>query len=166
MKLKDVMEKIESHSEYKEWRKEHKDCYLAHAFMMMDKANENMWQIGFYNSKNDKVTTFVLEGDDLKISPELNVFKKPGAKVEKLDVGKVKIGSVEAIETAEGVMAKEYPKAVPSKMFFIIQELPEHGAVYNITFVTHDFKTVNVKISSDDGKVIHHALENLLEFKK
>jgi len=166
MKLKDIMEKIAKHSEFKDWEKDNKDCFLAHAFMMMDQANANIWQIGFHNPKNDKVTTFILEGDNLKISPELDVFKKPDSKVHKLDIEKVKIGSVQAIETAEGVMAKEYPKTVPSKMFFIIQELPEHGTIYNITFVTHDFKTVNVKVSSEDGKVIHHAIENLLEFKK
>jgi len=166
MKLKDIMEKIESHSEFKEWRKSHKGCYLAHAFMMMDKANENMWQIGFYNPKEDKITSFILEGDNLKISPELNIFKKPGAKVEKLDVRKVKIGSVEAIEKAEEVMAKDYPKANPIKMFFIIQNIPKEGHVFNITFVTQDFKTVNIRISSEDGKILKHSVESLLQIKK
>jgi hypothetical protein len=134
--------------------------------MMMDKANENMWQIGYYNPKQDKVTSFILEGDNLKISPELNIFKRPGTKVAKLDVGKVKIGSIEAIEKAEEVMAKDYPKASPVKMFFIIQNLPKEGHVFNITFVTQDFKTVNVRISSETGKILCHSVENLLEIKK
>lgn len=166
MKLKDVVERLESHSEFKEWKKANKEYYLAHAFLMMDKANENMWQIGYYNKKSDKITTFLMEGDDIKISPEQNIFKKPGCTVEKLDISKVKIGSVQAIETAEQVMEKEYPKANPIKMFFIIQNLPEQGHVYNITFVTQDFKTVNIRISTGTGKVLCHKIENILDIRK
>jgi hypothetical protein len=165
MKLKDVVEKLEANSEFGEWRKENRDCYLAHAFMMMDKANENVWQIGYYNPKTDKMTSFIMEGDDVKISPELNIFKRPGCDVEKLDTAKVKIGTVSAIEKAEAVMEKDYPKAVPSKMFFIIQNLPEQGHVFNITFITQDFKTINVRISSETGRVICHSVENILDIK-
>ncbi len=101
MKLKDVIQKLEANSAFKEWRKKNKSYYLAHAFMMMDKANANMWQIGYYDKEKDKVTTFIIEGDNIKISPELNIFKRPDATVEKLDVSKVKIGTIQAIETAE-----------------------------------------------------------------
>lgn len=166
MKLRDVVEKLESHSEFEEWKKTHKECYLAHAFMMMDKANENIWQIGYYNQKTDKITTFIIERDDIKISPEMNIFKKPGCNIEKLDISKVKIGTVAAIEKAEGIMEKDYPKANPVKMFFIIQNIPEQGHVFNITFITQDFKAVNVRISSETGKVLYHKVENILDIKK
>ena len=166
MKLKDIIEKLEADSEFAKWKQENPDCFLAHAFMMMDQANANVWQIGFYNPETDKITTFIIEGDDIKISPEAAIFKRPDAKVEKLDVSKVEIGSVEAIETAEKVMEQDYPKAVPMKMFFIIQSLPEHGTVYNITFITHDFKTVNIRISSEDGKVLLHKIDSILDMKK
>ncbi len=166
MKLKDVIEKLESDSEFQEWRKTNKDYYLAHAFMMMDKANENVWQIGYYNPKIDKVTTFIIEGGDIKISPELNIFKRPGSTVEKLDVSKVRIGTIAAIENAEKVMEKDYPRANPMKMFFIIQNLKQQGHVFNITFITQDFKTVNIRISSETGKVLSHNVENLMDIKK
>jgi len=166
MKLKDVIEKLEDNSEYQAWRKENPKYFLAHAFMMMDKENENIWQIGYYDAEKDVMTTFIIEGDSIKISPELNIFKKPDSKVEELDVSKVKIGTIEAIEKAEEVMAKEYPKAVPSKMFFIIQKLAEHGYVFNITFITLDFKTVNIRISSENGEVLHHNMDALFDFKK
>jgi hypothetical protein len=52
------------------------------------------------------------------------------------------------------------------KMFFIIQSLPEHGHVYNITFVTQDFKTVNIRLSSEDGKVLMHKVQSILDIKK
>jgi hypothetical protein len=166
MKLPDIIEKLEENSEFKKWKEEHKDTYLAHAFMMMDPANENIWQIGYYNPKTDKVTTFVIEGDDIKISPETNIFKKPNAKVEPLDISKVKIGTIQAIETGEGVMEKDYPKALPIKMFFIIQTIPEQGSVFNMTFITQDFKTVNIRISSETGKVLSHKVESILDIKK
>ena len=166
MKLNDVVEKLEASSKFKEWRKTNNGHYLAHAFMMMDKENSNIWQIGYYDPKNDMMTTFIIEGDEIKVSPELNIFKRPGATVEKLDLSKVKIGSIEAIEKAQEVMSKEYPSAVPMKMFFIIQNIPDHGHVYNITFVTHDFKTINIRISSEGCQVLHHKLEAIFDIKK
>lgn len=166
MKLKDVIEKLEADSGFKEWREKNKQYFLAHAFMMMDKENENIWQIGYYDPKKDVVTTFIIEGDNVKISSELNVFKRPDSKVEELDISKVKIGTFEAIEKAEAVMAKEYSKAVPMKMFFIIQKLAEHGYIFNVTFITHDFKTINIRLSSENGEVLHHNMDTLLDFKK
>lgn len=166
MKLRDVVEKLEAHSEFEEWRKTNENCYLAHAFMMMDKENENIWQIGYYNPKTDKITTFIIEGDDIKISPEMNIFKRPDAKVEKLDIDKVKIGTIKAIETAEKIMEQDYPKADPMKMFFIIQNVPEQGHIFNITFVTQDFKSVNIRISSENGEVLSHKVESILDIKK
>lgn len=166
MKLPDIIEKLEENSEFKKWREENQDAYLAHAFMMMDTANENIWQIGYYHPKSDTVTTFILEGDDIKISPETNIFKKPGAKVEPLDISKVKIGTIQAVETGEGIMEKEYPKAVPMKMFFIIQNIEEQGPVFNMTFITHDFKAINIRISSETGDVLSHKIESIIDIKK
>jgi hypothetical protein len=166
MKLADVIKKLEADSEFEKWRKSNKDAYLAHAFMMMDQANANIWQIGYYHPKTDKITTFIIEGDDIKISPEMNIFKRPDAKVEHLDVSKVQIGTVKAIETAEKIMEKDYPKASPVKMFFIIQNIPEQGHVFNITFVTQDFKAVNIRISSENGEILSHKVENILDIKK
>ena len=166
MKLPDVIDKLEENSEFKKWRDEHPQAYIAHAFMMMDKVNENIWQIGYYHPDNDKITTFIIEGDDIKISPESNIFKRPDSKVEKLDLEKVKIGTVQAVETAEGLMEKEYPKAVPLKMFFIVQSIPKHGTVYNVTFLSQDFQAINMRISSETGDVLSHKAEKILDIKK
>ncbi|MBN2112099.1 hypothetical protein JW707_03285 [Candidatus Woesearchaeota archaeon] len=166
MKLADIVGKLEKDSEFRKWRKENKDCFLAHAFMMMDKANENIWQVGYYHPKTDTITTFIIEGDDIKICPEANIFKRPDAKVEPLDISKVKIGTIQAVETGEGVMEKDYPKANPIKMFFIVQALPEEGHVFNMTFITQDFKTVNIRISAETGNVLSHKVESILDIKK
>lgn len=166
MKLSDVIEKLEENSEFKEWRKQYPDAYLAHAFMMVDEENKNMWQIGYYHPDSDKVTTFIIEKEDIKISPEANIFKRPGTKVEKLILEKVKIGSFQAIETAQELISKEYPKTVPMKMFFIIQELPEQGTVYNITYLSRDFQAINIRISAETGEVLAHKAEKILDIKK
>lgn len=166
MKLRDVIAQVEADSSYSEWRKSNKKGYIAHAFMMMDKENENIWQMGYYSPEKDKITTFIVEGEDVKKTPEMDVFKEPGSNVAKLDVSKVKIGSIEAIEKAEEVMAKEYPTAMPMKMFFIIQNINDMGHIYNVTFITQDFSTVNIRISSENCKVLSHKIGKIFEFQK
>ncbi len=166
MKLDDVLANLESHQEFADWKKKNSSCYLAHAFLMMDKANENTWQVGYYNPKTDMMTTFILEGDKLQISPEMNIFKRPGCTVDALDPKKVKIGSVQAIECAEQVVSENYPKISPIKMFFIIQNVKDEGHIYNVTFITQDFQAANIRISTETGKVLCHKIEKILDFKK
>ena len=40
------------------------------------------------------------------------------------------------------------------------------GAIYNITFFTQSFKTINVKVSAITGKVIDHSSQDLMGFDK
>ena len=56
MKIIDVVEKVEINSEFKSWRLENPKPYLAHVFMMMEKDNTNMWQVGYYNNETDNNT--------------------------------------------------------------------------------------------------------------
>ena len=49
------------------------------------------------------------------------------------------------------------------KSFFIIQEL-EKLPVFNITYLTHGFKTINIKIHATNGKVVKHTIGAIAEF--
>ncbi len=164
MKVKEIIKKLEEHSEFKEWRKENKDYYIAHVFSMLDEANKNSYQIGYSNPDSTKITTFIITDEDVQIAPDSEIFKKPGTTIEKLDVDEVKIDSEEALKTAEDCRKEHYASDNPSKMFFIVQKL-DVGQVYNFTFVTSTLKAINIKVATSDGKIVHHEETSLMDMR-
>ncbi|MBI4141031.1 hypothetical protein HY485_04305, partial [Candidatus Woesearchaeota archaeon] len=69
MELIKVIEQLESSVVFKEWKSSHDVCFLAHAFVMLDEANENTWQLGFFDEKNNLMTTFIMDGVEIKVIP-------------------------------------------------------------------------------------------------
>ena len=61
------------------------------------------------------------------------------------------------ITIADDLQKKEYSVHAPAKKIVIIQSL-DIGQVWNITFLTKTFKTLNVKIDSQDGSISAHGL--------
>lgn len=164
MDVKDVYDRLVESSEYKEWCKKNKEAYLAHFFRMLDKENEHQWQIGFYDKKSDRITTFIVEGSEIKVLPQSEVFKREGAEIEELDIKKVKLDSNAALRKSQEFQREKYKGNDPMKAFFILQNIEDIGTVYNITYVTAAFKTLNIKIDAGTGEIIKHKLHSLMDF--
>jgi hypothetical protein len=165
MRIKKVVEELTNSEEFKSWREDNKESYLAHLFRMMDEPNEGIWQIGYYNPKDDKITTFIMENEGVKVVPPSDVFKKPNAELEALDMEAVIVDWMTALENASEFREEEYKNEWPVKSFFILQKLPE-GIVYNLTLVTKTFNTLNLKVSGVSGEIIGHKLTSLFEIAK
>jgi hypothetical protein len=163
MELKEVLASVEKSSEFKTWRDSHKKAYLAHAFVMLDEANKDIWQIGYFDSENNLMSTFVVSSGKIEIIPDQEVLKSEH-KIEELEPEKVKLSVKEALDVAEKYRKEHYSKEIVAKTFFIIQVVDNHGQVFNVTFFTAAFKTINIKLSTIDGKVLHHSCETLAAF--
>lgn len=153
--------KLTSHTVFKDWHKTHQDCFLAHGFMMLDEANKDTWQIGFYNPANSMMTTFLI-GKTIEHTAEQEVLASDG-QVQKLKVENVKILPETALATSKEILKKEFAKEIPIKEFFIIQQL-DNQTIFNITYFTQSFKTVNVKIDTTSGEVISKNIQVLMDF--
>jgi uncharacterized membrane protein YkoI len=164
MQIKKIYKQLISNPEFKSWKKENKSYYLTHFFKMFDKVNKNVWQIGFYDEKTDKITVFILEKDDLKISTEHEIFKKENHKVRELNLNKVKIDVEKALQIAINKQEKDYNNQDPTNLILILQNL-DIGQLYNITFVTQSFNTLNIKIDADNGTILEHSLSSLVDLK-
>ena len=162
MDLHEALAKITRHPLFVEWHKNNPTSFLAHAFVMLDEANKNTWQIGFYNPDTHKMVTFVLEPGSVKRTDEQEILegKTP---ISKLDVEHVKLSVEDALEKARECFDENYGAQSAIKHFFIIQEL-EGKAVFNITYLLQSFKTVNVKIDAASGEVIKHSIAALADF--
>lgn len=162
MELKKALSNLEESFEFKEWREKNKDGYFSYAFYEL---NIDKWQIGYYDKKEDNITTFIIN-NGVKIMPHEEVFKKPDTKVNEIDLNKVKLTFAKIIDKASKFQKKKYPKEEASKIIVILQNLEGFGNVWNITFVTKAFNTLNMKLSVENGKVLDHKLSSVFDFRK
>ncbi len=153
--------KLTSSAQFKAWHKDHKKHFLAHAFVLLDDANKDIAQFGFYDSEKKTMTSWHVS-DTIKHTDDQEVLDS-GSAILKLDVNAVKISSDDALKTAEEIRVNEYKSEIPLKKFFIIQMI-DNSASYNITIFTQSFSTINIKIHATDGKVFSHTKQKLMEF--
>ncbi len=163
MELKEVLKTIENSIDYKEWRTKHPEAFLAHAFVMLDEENKNIWQTGYFDDKKNTMSTFVFEGAKISVIPDQEVLKAE-QKILALKPEDVIVSVADALAAAQKARIENYGKEQPIKSFFIIQNIEAHGPVFNITFFTAAFKTINIKISTTKGKVVHHSMQALAAF--
>jgi uncharacterized membrane protein YkoI len=161
MKIKDIINKVQTSEAFSQWEKG--DSYLVHVFKMYDKENENTWQVGYYNPDSDKVTPIDIEQDEIRVGQECEVFKKED-KVLELLPDNVKIDIDDAIKKAKDLQAEKYKGSDPLKIIVILQNIQDN-IVYNITFVTQNFKTLNIKVDAADGNITSDKLTSIFEFK-
>lgn len=164
MEFKKALNKLEKSSEFKKWKEENKDDYFSYAFSEL-RDEEGEWQIGYYNKKDDRITTFIVN-KKIEIVPQQEIFKKPGTKVNKIDLNKVKLSFAEIIDKATQLQKEEYPKEVADKTITILQNLEEFRNIWNITFITKAFNTLNIKINAENGKILEHKLSSIFDFRK
>ena len=156
MKLNEIMASLEKSEQFNEWRNANNDFYLCHVFFMTGHS----YQVGFFNPENDMMVTFDVDNDKVAKSPESEVFKEAD-KVKELLLDNVDIDIDKAMEIAESVREKQYKGEIRNKHILILQNIKQ-GQLYNITFLTDSFKTLNIKIDAKTGKVLSHSISSLI----
>lgn len=164
MQITDILSTLEASAAYTAWRKANPDAYLAHLFCMIE-SDATTWQVGYYDRKTDAITSFDITADSVEAHPPEAVYKKDGATVKELKRDSVKIEIDAALDTAKELQRRKYPAELPIKHIVVLQTLAA-GQVYNITYVTKGFKTLNIKISSETGKVVDEQLAPIFSFDK
>ena len=166
MELKQAFEKVSKNKEYKDLIKENKNIFFSYSLVTIENNEISPWQLGFYNKSVDKITTFVIGKDEIAVQKEEEVFKKPGMEVKPIEMEKAKLKFSEITAKAEKFKKEEYPKEAISKTIAILQNIEDYGTIWNITFVTDSFKTLNMKINPQNGEIMHHNLDSLMSFVK
>jgi hypothetical protein len=161
--FKDALKILEKSSEFKDWKKKNKNTYLSYGFYVIENSDVN-WKIGYYDSKKDKLTSFDV-GSQIKIEPDEEVFKKKEKKVKKIDIDEVKLDLGDAVSISQQLQEEEFVTEKPTKIIAILQKIEEHQ-VWNITYLTQNFNTLNFKIKTETGRVLEKKLTPLMEFRK
>jgi hypothetical protein len=166
MQLIDTLNKLKSDEIFNEFKKNNKYAYFSYGFKIMGEKDLDGWQLGFYTKDNDKVTTFTVSRDKIEVNPEEEVFKKPSMKVNEINLEKIKLPLEQIMDKANEFKKKNYPNEIDQKIIVIVQNLEGFGDIWNITFITKAFNTLNIKISTEDGKILKHNLSSVFDFKK
>ena len=156
---------VEKSKEFKEWQNGNKGCFLSYVFTIMDSGAYTPWLVGYYDEKKDQITSFEINGGKVTLKPEEKAFKDPDARVFVLELKKVKAKVNEALDTVDKLQKEKYKAEAPVKVIVILQHLEEFGTVWNITYVSQTFKTLNVKVDAGTGKVAAEHLTSLFEFR-
>lgn len=163
MLLKQLIQRVENCKEFADYKKKRPNSYLAHVFFMENKP----MQVGYYDKDTGNIATFEedTEGKDAFNIQESLPFKEDNADIKKLDISKVKIDMDVAIDAALNVKKEAYNHEVICKQVIILQNFrfgKGFRQIYNITFITMSFKTLNIKIDAANKKILSHDLASLL----
>tara|TARA_Y100000310_G_C20524156_1_gene735169 strand:- start:14 stop:445 length:432 start_codon:yes stop_codon:yes gene_type:complete len=113
------------------------------------------WKVDFYDPKKHKILTFTRIDGKIK-SQEDEIFQKEDKDIEELDLEKVKISRLEALDKLE---------EAADKVITIIQVI-DSKILWNITVITSTFDVYNVKIDAVTGDKISDHKESIFNFKK
>ena len=161
----DEIKRLEDSEEFSSWKKGHKEGYLVHCFKMLDKQNENTWQIGYFNPETNLISVFNVS-DTIAKGEDAEVFKEQEKLVNPLRVEDVEIDEDDCLAKGKEVLSDNYKGVSVFKAFMILQNIDQIGQVWNITFITDQFKTVNVKINSKTGECVGHKMISLIQDMK
>ncbi|MEE9525404.1 MAG: hypothetical protein V3V78_02240 [Candidatus Woesearchaeota archaeon] len=161
--FKEAFKVLQKSQEFKEWKKQNPETYLSYAMMVVE-DKEDDWKIGYYNKKHEKVTSFNI-GEKITIEPEDKVLQKEKKAVEKIDVDKIKHDLSDAVTLAVSTQKEEYVTESPTKIIAILQTLDKKH-VWNITFLTQSFNTLNFKIKADSLRIVEKKLQPLFRMDK
>ena len=160
--FKESLKILEKSKEFKDWKNNNKDSYLSYALFVLDEK-DIPWKIGFCN-KNNKITSFNVD-KKMTIDSEDKAFQKERKKIKAINLDNLKLTLADAVKIATELQKEEYTTENPKKIIAIIQNL-DIGQVWNITFLTQSFNTLNMKIKSDTGRIIEKKIQPLFGMDK
>jgi len=161
--FKEALKTLEKSRQFQEWKKKNPEAYLSYAMLVLEDKDDG-WKIGYYHKKTNKITSFVI-GDEIKVEPEDDILQKEEKAVERVDAEKVNHDLSDAITVAYELQQEEFATESPKKIIAVLQTL-DNAQVWNITFLTQSYNTLNFKIKSDNLKVIEKKLSPLFQFQK
>jgi hypothetical protein len=161
MDIKDFISRIESSSSFMLWKKKNNDAFLSNVFVMSDSAGQKECQLSYYHSAEDRITTMTLDKNELTISQQDEVFKKPEDEVRKLEA--FSMGYDDALAAADALRRDRYKGEIPVKTIAILQNIKKYGTVWNVLFVTSSMKIINIKLSADDGSIKDSSMAKIAD---
>lgn len=187
--IKEIYEQLKKQEEFSELisKDNHK---LAYFFTMIQNGMDVMngikehkfqdinivqeWQVGIVDSTDDKIipcifNVFEEEGEiktsEIKIEKAAEAFKKPDKKIEEFNLTNFEFKFEDALKKCFEVQAKKYPSHYPMRIIVLLQKI-DGKQMWNITFLSMSFETLNIRIDSKTGIVVSDKVSSLISNEK
>ena len=155
MILSEELKEIENSNEFKNFKEKNNLSFLSSIFLQNKTP-----QFDFYNPESDKITSFIQKDNEI-YKQESEIFRKEKIEIKELQLNKVKL-SLRDITKLMLKLLEKYNQN-PTKQFIVLQQ--EQSPVYNISYLTAEFKLLHVKINANSGEVVSENIESVLKFK-
>lgn len=153
-----MVKTVEQTTPFKEFKKQFPKAYLVHIFSM----TKQPLQLGYYDHDSELITTFNVNDGVQK--EQSAAFREPNKKaIKPLEITTVIITMDEAEEIAVSIQKQKFPKELIREKILILQNLAM-GQVFNITFITQAFKTINIKIDAATKEIKAADMNSLVSF--
>ncbi|MBS3152069.1 hypothetical protein J4230_01525 [Candidatus Woesearchaeota archaeon] len=155
--IKESYEKLLASKEFK-----HKG-FLCGAFLICDieDINNTEWQIDFYNTESDTITTYLVS-KKIEITDNSKILKKEDVKIEKLNINEIKTSFEDIKNKIENILNKYKETAAKITVILQKQKIP----MWNIIYITKKFNILNIKINAENGEVIEEKTVPLVSFER
>lgn len=167
MDVRELLVKFKEVPEFKEWHYKHPDAKPVHVFLMLDPELPVKYDVGFFDFKREVMSSFIVDEkmEHAEVTETKEIFTKDNQRIKPLEEERVKIGFKEAFEVSRKLQQEKYKQHEPLKEVVILQNLAE-GQVWNITYITQTFQTLNIKVDAETGNVVEDKLHQIFSFDK
>jgi hypothetical protein len=161
MNFLSTLEKIETSNSFKQFKKKHSDAKLCAGFFVLDyQQGKNQQQLD-YILKNNKIFTFIANGE-ITIKEAETMDTKEKLPAIKKDI-KVDLDDVEKI--VEEKMKNEKIKKKIVKTIAVLQK-HEGKEIWNLNCMLSGLGILQVHIDCENGEIIKFERKNLFDFIK
>lgn len=167
MQVQQLLAGLRDTAKFKGWQSKNPDAKLVHVFMMLEPGADVKYDIGFFDFGKELMTSFVIDDSfsNVEINESKEVFTKDKQSIKPLEEDRIKLSFKDAFEISHKVQKEKYKQHEPIKEIIILQNL-DVGQVWNITYVTKTFETLNIKVDAESGNVVEDGLHKIFSFDK
>ena len=162
--LQTTLQHVQNSPTFKAWLADHPSAYLSSFFKIIEGQDVDWWQLDFYYPKGDTITSFVVDDKVKLATKDSAVFKKPEDAVQALDLTSVSIDIKKALHVAQELQKEKYNTEKPSKTIVLLQTITR--TMWNISFLTNNFKLVNIRVDAKTGDVLEDSIVPLFDWGK
>jgi hypothetical protein len=162
MKIQPFLDKLNQSKSFKDFSKKNPEAYFSAGFFVIDLLDKkNLHQLDYYLPKEDKIATFLLDGDvELKIGEKIKSDKAP----EKIQ-GDINLD----LDVLKGIVEDEMKnKNITHKIHKIIAIIQnnEKKLIWNLNCITSDMGVIKVHIEDSTHSVLKFEPINLFDVVK
>jgi len=138
---------------------------LANIYNMLSPQTDGVWQVGYYNAEKEQLRTFHM-ASTITVQDHTEMVKAPDHHIMPVDITTVSLSWEQAQAIAQEFVLQTLSVPTTPTQIYILQRLPIVGTVWNVTMVSSDFKTVNVKIDASTGEIKLKSINSLLDMQQ